>query len=231
MILQLKQTEQEMLFFFELTARCRPAWRGGSGSLGGSVHSMATAGAQRGAGVETCTPIGRLSELGRSSQGRRCGGWAGEQSASSRQSPGTEGRGRRARGGRDRGAQAGVRVGLRASSTGRGRGFHAWSGNQDSPCPTAREGGEAGVHLRAGVYSRTVALTALSGQGQCFRAGGAGSAALQTLGAEDRHGDHRGGLARSRHGTGAERPGGRCGLTECFKASLMSSSVLAVFFL
>ena len=175
---------------------------------------MATAGAQVGCwGWRRAPPSGRLSELGRSSQGRRCGGWAGGQSASSRQSPGTEGRGRRAPGGRDRGAQAGMRVGLRASSTGRGRGFHAWSGNQDSPCPPpapTKEGGEAGVHLSAGVYSRRIALAALSGRAQCFRARRGGLSIPADAGSLGQTRGPQGRLAQSHHGTGAERLGGRC---------------------
>lgn len=56
-------------------------------------------------GIKTCTPVGAFVRVGRSSQDRRCGGWAEGQSASSRQSPGTEDRGRTAHGGRDRGSR------------------------------------------------------------------------------------------------------------------------------
>lgn len=64
---------------------------------------------RRGAGDKDA-PRGAFVRVGRSSQDRRCGGWAEGQSASSRQSPGTEDRGR-THGGRDRGSRAGVRVG------------------------------------------------------------------------------------------------------------------------
>lgn len=143
---------QASLERWELESRGQSSFDGNCRSAGGVL------------GVETCTRIGRVSELGRSSQGRRCRGWAGGQSASSRQSPGTEGRGRTVPGGAGQRGSGGHEGGPPAQAG-------AEPGQETGlPCPPTREGGEAGVHLRAGVYSRRIALAALSGRGQCFRA-------------------------------------------------------------
>lgn len=156
-------------------------------------------------GSRRAPPSGRLSELGRSSQGRRCGGWAGGQSASSRQSPGDRGQrqegawgaGQRGSGGRE-GGIPGLqhRQGPRVPCLVREPGLPL------PPRPRQRRG-EAGVHLRAGVYSRRMALAALSGRGQCFRARRGGLSIPADAGSLGQTRDRKGGSLRAT--TGLER--------------------------
>ena len=78
-------------FFFELPACCRPAWRGDSWSPWGGVHSTATVGAQVGAGDEDVHPRRSVYQSWEVLPGQVLQGLGWGQSASSRQSLGTEG--------------------------------------------------------------------------------------------------------------------------------------------